>query len=874
MEISDGSQSTATSTERVPAPPQTLPPDNPDRLSYDRRAVSGGGPEEALALYRAIFSNSADAIAIIDPTGRYLEQNDAHRTLIGYTTEELRGNTPAIHLGEDVFRSVAEELAARGRCRREATSRAKDGRAIDIELSAFVVRDRAGEPVCFVGVKRDVTERNRSAAERERRLQQLEAVYRLAEAVGRAEALEEIYQEALTGLQRAVGADRASILLFDPDGTMRFKAWSGLSDEYRAAVEGHTPWSSDTVDPQPILIADAAAEPSLAALYPVIAAEGIRGMGFIPLVFEGRLLGKFMIYFDTPHPVTAEEMRLARAIASHIAFAIVRTRSETELRESEERYRHLMEVCPLGVAVLSEDRIVFANPACARLLRTERAGMLLGRSLLDFVHADHRSTLLERVRMFNGTTDVPAVEERLVRVDGSSIDIEMSVTGFAFQGRPAAQVVLRDVTDRNRRDRAQRLLAETGALLNSSLDYEDTLQTIAQLAVPVLADWCFVDLFEPGGAFQRLAVAHADPADAPLARALRRHHDPRPDATYGAAKVAHSGCAEIASDPPAGMFAALARDDDHRRMLDELGIRSYMCVPLTARGSTVGAVTFLTTTSARRYDAADLELAEELGRRAALAVDNARLYHEAREANLAKSQFLATMSHELRTPLNAIAGYAELLEMGLRGPVSDAQREDLRRIRVNQRHLLGLINDVFNFAKLESGHVELSITDVAVEETLAETGALIEPKMAARGLQYDYRRGEPSVYCRADGEKLRQVVLNLLSNAVKFTERGGRVMLEWETCDDEVRIHVRDTGRGIPAEKLEAIFEPFVQLQHGLNGRADGTGLGLAISRELARAMKGDVTVASSPGEGSTFTLALPRWSSDERPAITRQKRR
>jgi signal transduction histidine kinase len=293
-------------------------------------------------------------------------------------------------------------------------------------------------------------------------------------------------------------------------------------------------------------------------------------------------------------------------------------------------------------------------------------------------------------------------------------------------------------------------------------------------------------------------------------------------------------------------------------MLRELNVTSFMCVPLVTRGRTLGAITFIASESGRRYGAADLTLAEEIARRAALAVDNARLYREAHEANRAKSQFLATMSHELRTPLNAIAGYTELLEVGVHGPVNDAQREDLNRIHVNQRHLLGLINDVLNFAKLETGHVEFEITDIAVEEVLSGVRALIEPQIRAKGLEYEYRPGDPSVICRADRDKMQQIVLNLLSNAVKFTEPGGRVKLEWTAADGVVGIRVHDTGRGIPPEKLEAIFEPFVQLQHGFTCKSEGTGLGLAISRELARAMGGDVTATSTWGEGSTFTLTLP----------------
>jgi signal transduction histidine kinase len=233
--------------------------------------------------------------------------------------------------------------------------------------------------------------------------------------------------------------------------------------------------------------------------------------------------------------------------------------------------------------------------------------------------------------------------------------------------------------------------------------------------------------------------------------------------------------------------------------------------------------------------------------------------HQAEEANHAKSEFLAMMSHELRTPLNAIGGYAQLIEMGLRGPVTPEQREDLERIERSQRHLLGLINDVLNFAKLEAGRVQFVIARVPMHEILLGVEALVLPQLHAKGLRYVDAGDCRDVIVHADEEKARQVLINLLSNAIKFTSAGGEVRLVCEVDDEWVHTTVADSGIGIPADRLDAIFEPFVQVDRGLTSRQEGTGLGLAISRDLARHMGGDLTATSTAGVGSNFTLSLPR---------------
>jgi signal transduction histidine kinase len=231
---------------------------------------------------------------------------------------------------------------------------------------------------------------------------------------------------------------------------------------------------------------------------------------------------------------------------------------------------------------------------------------------------------------------------------------------------------------------------------------------------------------------------------------------------------------------------------------------------------------------------------------------------EAEDANRAKSRFLTVMSHELRTPLNAIGGYAELIELEVHGAITAAQREALQRIQRSERHLLGLIESVLSFARVEAGTVRFNIREVATSELLSTAEALVEPQVHARGLRIELIDCDGSPSIAADFEKACQILLNLLSNALKFTPRGGTVSLACAAHGDAVDISVADTGVGIPADKLDSIFEPFVQVDTRLTRTQEGVGLGLAISRDLARGMGGDLSVVSTVGKGTCFTLRLP----------------
>ena len=301
------------------------------------------------------------------------------------------------------------------------------------------------------------------------------------------------------------------------------------------------------------------------------------------------------------------------------------------------------------------------------------------------------------------------------------------------------------------------------------------------------------------------------------------------------------------------------------------GYAAWASLPLVAAGRVI-AVLGLSFGGEQSFDGDTRSLLLALARQCGQALDRAMLFDAAvqarnaadearlaaQSANRAKSSFLAMMSHELRTPLNAIGGYAELLALGLRGPVTEAQIEDLRRVCRNKDHLLTIINDILNLARIEAGQLSMQTADVPLGALLADVDALIAPQVAAKRIQYDVSGVSPGVAVRADRERLQQVVLNIVSNAVRFTDPGGAVTVWCEERGERVLVHVRDTGIGIAPDDQEAVFEPFYQVDAGLTRRAGGTGLGLAISRDLTVSMGGSLTLESTLGRGSIFTLDLP----------------
>jgi len=448
------------------------------------------------------------------------------------------------------------------------------------------------------------------------------------------------------------------------------------------------------------------------------------------------------------------------------------------------------------------------------------------------------------------------------RKDGTCFPASLSLSPIRDQaGRvTGAAKIARDITERQRASQHAALLAEIGVVLAGTLQYQATLKTVANMAVPAIADWCAVDILTEERKLERLAVAHVDPAKIDLARAIRSRFED-PSSPYSPASIVRTGAPSMVREISDDMIVAAAHGDEERmRLVRSLGIRSYMIVPLTARGRTFGALTLATAESGRVYTDDDFRFAQDVAFRAALAVDNARAYEAAQTANRLKDEFLATLSHELRTPLNAILGYSRLLQSGML--TADKHTHALQTLERNATALTQIVGDVLDVSRIISGKIRLNVQPIDLPLVVSNAVESLLPAADAKRIRVQTildPRAEP---ISGDPDRLQQIVWNLVSNAVKFTPKQGVVQVRLERVNSHVEIVVSDNGIGISPDFLPHIFERFRQADSATTREHGGLGLGLAIVRHLVELHGGTIHAASGGGDtGSTFRVRLPLMS-------------
>jgi signal transduction histidine kinase len=414
-------------------------------------------------------------------------------------------------------------------------------------------------------------------------------------------------------------------------------------------------------------------------------------------------------------------------------------------------------------------------------------------------------------------------------------------------------------SEREQAERRLRFLADASSQLASSLEYRGTLERVARLAVPTIADWCFVDVRDDDGQIRRVEVAHADPARAPEAAILRRY-PPTPTMAEGIAKVLRTGASELIPCFSPKLLPQIAVDAEHLRVIDSLGIASIIRVPLIARGRTLGVISLLATDSGRTYTAADLALCEDLGRRCAVAIDNARLYEEAQQAIRTRDEFLSIASHELRTPVTGIKGYAQiLLRAEARGQLdAERLRRSLTTIDEATDRLTTLTADLLDVSRIRTGQLPLHLETIDLAALLRSIVGRYEDHLEER---YRIAATIPSRphLVDADSSRLDQVMTNLMDNALKYSPSGGDIRVTLESREGGVLVQVADQGIGLPADSAEAIFQPFGRAANAARRSLPGMGLGLYICRTIVERHGGRIW-ATSGGEdrGTTFGLWLP----------------
>jgi PAS domain S-box-containing protein len=556
------------------------------------------------------------------------------------------------------------------------------------------------------------------------------------------------------------------------------------------------------------------------------------------------------------YPVKDASGAVREVVLVHEDVTDVRRREE-ELRTSEERLRLALAASRMNVWDwdLATDIVRCSDNA------REFWGIEVGRAedFIAVVHPDDVQLLHEASQLAIGGHEPYFSEYRVVGPrHGTRWVQSRGRVDRAPDGRAARILgVTVDVTELKQAEEKTRLLADAGATLGASLDYQATLAELSRLLVPRFADWCAVDLLIEGDTLQRVAVHHRDPSRVALASEIFARFPPRPDDDHGPWHVIRAREPEWAAAITDAMLQAGTDDPDHLAMLRGLRLQSFICVPLIARDTAIGALTVVYAESGRQYLPADVPLCADLAGRAAIAVDNARLYERLRVEDRRKDEFLATLAHELRNPLAPIRTGLALLRATTDQTTVERTKDVMER---QLGHMVRLIDDLLDLSRVTRGAVSLNLERLDLWSVVGHAIEASRPLLDAAGVQLVVRPPEEPIILDADRTRMSQIFSNILNNAAKFTDRGGRVELVAVEAGSDVLISVTDTGTGIPREMLSQIFEMFVQVRGTPMAGHTGLGIGLTLVQRLVELHGGRVWAESAgPGRGSIFYVRMPR---------------
>ena len=551
--------------------------------------------------------------------------------------------------------------------------------------------------------------------------------------------------------------------------------------------------------------------------------------------------------------------------ASGRDVTVEKRQAEQALHASETRLRLALEAGEMGVwewdlrsdevCLLQGADLLHGLPPSQEPIRLPSM-----RVYMEKVHPDDRPGLAAVVSAVRSDGKDHRAEYRILRSDGSQQWIEARGIVYSDEhGRPARMSgVSVNITRRKRIEQDLKFLASASAELSALVDPQNTLDKLAGLSVPAFADWCAVDLLSEDGTLERVAMAHADPVKVELARELHARFPPDPAHEIGIWSVLRSGSPCLLTEVNDALLEDTFLDPEYRAAIRALGMRSYIGVPLLAHGRAMGVVSFISAESGRIYEQADLELAADLARRAAVAIENARLYDALQRSDQSKDVFLATLAHELRNPLAAIWNGLGILRL-VPGDVRRVEHATaVMERQVNQ--LRRLVDDLMDVSRIATGKIELRKEDTDLVSIITSAIETTRPMIEAARHRLSVALPSGSTQLQADPVRLAQVFANLLNNAARYSNEGGQIDVALDALQDELVVRVRDNGIGIPADQLKSIFTIFRQGTHPLARSHGGLGIGLSLVEGLVRLHGGRVEAFSAgPGQGSEFVVHLPR---------------